>query len=96
MNESLSQCPPALPRRLLKESSKLNVAFYQAKENTRSSSDIENVSAFFLVLFYGLNYHSKMKHSIKSLAIPKNTVSDNSEKVLITFFGVQRKICDGG
>lgn len=27
-----------------------------------------------------------MKHSIKSPAIPKNTVSDNGEKVLITFF----------
>lgn len=58
--------------------------FIKPKRTRGPPLTLKTCQLFFL--FYGLNYHSKMKHSIKSPAIPKNTVSDSGEKVLITFF----------
>lgn len=60
--------------------------FIKPKRTRGPPLTLKTCQLFFPFLFYGLNYHSKMKHSIKSPAIPKNTVSDNGEKVLITFF----------
>lgn len=74
VNESLSQCPPALFLRPLTELSELSVAFYQAKHNSNCSADIENLAAFFVVVFVLLTelswqnetFHQAVRHPEKN------------------------------
>lgn len=87
VNESLSQCPPALFLRPLTELSELSVAFYQAKHNSNCSADIENLAAFFVVVFVLLTELSRQNETFhQAVRHPEKNTTHWQEWVLIYLF----------